>query len=147
MHAVQLLVQRLLQLTPQHILDLVGIVGVHSDHAQVVADDRAGEPIGEYLGEFLESSTLLRFLDVRLERHVALGGGKPGQKIQQAQQVDVVALLESGTRENLLEAAQRVLEFVHGVGHGERGNSGPPMVHSSNGSASISTSMLPPETR
>ena len=122
--AVQLLVQDLLQLTRHDVLDLVRIVGVHADHAQVVADHRAGVVIGEDLRELLEGRAFVGLLDMRLQRHRALGAGQPHQEIQQAQQIDVVRLLVGGAFEHLAEAAERVLHVVHAVRHDEGADRG-----------------------
>jgi hypothetical protein len=73
--AVQLLVERLFELARHEVLDLVGIVGVHADHAQIVTDHRAGEFVGENLGELLERGTLSGVFDMRLKRP-----GESGEK-------------------------------------------------------------------
>ncbi len=62
---VHFLIQGLLQFPRHHVLDLVRIVGVHTDHAQIVADDGAGVMIGQDLWEFQEGGAFIRFFDMR----------------------------------------------------------------------------------
>ena len=114
---VQFLNQGLPQFARHDVLDLVGVVGVHPDHPQVVADDRAGVMVGQDLGELLEGRAVRRRLDMRLQRHRPLAAGQAHQEEQQTEQFDVIRFPERSALEHLAERAKHVFHVAHAVGH------------------------------
>ena len=122
--AVQFLVQDFLELAAHEIFDLVGIVGIHAHHAQIVADQRSGVVVVEDFGKMLEGRTFLGFFDVGFERHGAALVGEAGEKEEQRKQFGVVGFFVFLAFEDHAEAGEGMFHAGHGVGHHEGADGG-----------------------
>src|SRR4051794_14236813 len=80
--------------------------------------------VGEDLRVLLECRTFVGFFDMCLQRHCALRARQPHQVIQQAEELDVVRLMEGRTFQHLAERAQQVLDVVYTVAHYRRRDGG-----------------------
>ena len=85
MGAVQFLFLHFLQFARHHIFNLMRVIGIHADHAKVIANDRNGVMILQDIREFLEGSAFLGLFDMRFDRHRPLGLRKAHQPEQKAQ--------------------------------------------------------------
>ena len=110
---------RLLQLASHQILDLVGIVAVHTEHPQIIANHVRHVMVLQNLRELLKRNAVLGLLDMRFQRHRALAAGQPHKEEQQAQQFNVVVLLVGTAFDHFAECPERMLHVVHRIGHQE----------------------------
>ncbi len=146
MRAMQFLMQRLLQLAAHQVLDLMRVVGVHADHPQVVADHRRHVMVGQDAsGTSRRPCSSSGFSICGSSAMAPLVRRQADEEVQQAQQLDVVGLVEAAPFRIFLKPPSVCFTSCIELDMRNVPIAAPPIVSSSNGIASISGSRLPPD--